>query len=285
MCGVPVHAADDYLSAADPPGLQGRGLRADRGPGRGQEARRQVGGASATWSALVTPGTLTEESLLDARSHNYLAAIAEAQRRAGAAPGSTFRPATSRPSLAAGQLAAELARLAPGEVLVRRPAAGARAAARRARGWRGADAAALGALRLDTAARARCRRLNVAALDGFGDFSRAELGGLGALLDYVEITQAGRAAAAAAAQRARRRPAADRRRDAAQSRAGARAWTGERDGSLLAAIDRTVTGAGARLLASGSAARSPTRPRSSAGSTRCSSSSSGPPCASGCARR
>ena len=46
MCGVPVERADDYLQRLIARGLPGRGLRADRGPGRGQEARRQVGGAA-----------------------------------------------------------------------------------------------------------------------------------------------------------------------------------------------------------------------------------------------
>ena len=45
MCGVPVHAADDYLQRLIAAGPPRRGLRADRGPGRGQEARAEGGGA------------------------------------------------------------------------------------------------------------------------------------------------------------------------------------------------------------------------------------------------
>ena len=49
MCGVPVHAADDYLQKLIAPGLPRRRLRADRGPGRGEEARRASRWCGATW--------------------------------------------------------------------------------------------------------------------------------------------------------------------------------------------------------------------------------------------
>ena len=99
--------------------LQGRRLRADRGSGRGEEARRQIGRPRARSSALVTPGTLTEDALLDARRHNYLAALARGRGADRRSPGSTSRPATSRPAVEPARgLAAALARIAPGEILV-----------------------------------------------------------------------------------------------------------------------------------------------------------------------
>ncbi len=55
MCGVPVHAAEGYLLTPDPQGLSRRGLRADGRPGRGQEARVEIGGARATWCGWSRP--------------------------------------------------------------------------------------------------------------------------------------------------------------------------------------------------------------------------------------
>ncbi|NMA97325.1 MAG: DNA mismatch repair protein MutS, partial [Phyllobacteriaceae bacterium] len=76
MCGVPIHAANDYLNKLirlghrvaiceqmeDPAEAKKRGSKS--------VVRRDV-------VRLVTPGTLTEESLLEARRHNYLAAFAQ----------------------------------------------------------------------------------------------------------------------------------------------------------------------------------------------------------------
>jgi DNA mismatch repair protein MutS len=89
----------------------------------------------------------------------------------------------------------------------------------------------------------------VAALDGFGDFSEAELSAMGLLLDYVELTQAGAAPRLMPPKRnsARAFMAID-----AATRAALeieRSVRGGRDGSLLACVDRTVTAAGGRLLA------------------------------------
>ena len=98
--------------------------------------------------------------------------------------------------------------------------------------------------------RALKERLGVATLDAFGAFSRAELAALSGLLTYVELTQVGRTPLL----RSPRREAADQLLliDAA-TRANlelVRSNQGARAGSLLAAIDRTVTAAGARELAS-----------------------------------
>ena len=90
---------------------------------------------------------------------------------------------------------------------------------------------------------------NVAVLDSFGAFSRAEVAACGALLDYVELTQAGKRPALVPPRRERADgtmeidPATRRNLELVKS------LDGRRDGSLLATIDRTLTGPGARLLA------------------------------------
>src|SRR5690606_9665344 len=90
----------------------------------------------------------------------------------------------------------------------------------------------------------------VSALDGFGAFSRAELGAMGALLDYIELTQVGRMPALSAPRRV---AGTDTMAIDAATRANlelVKTLQGETQGSLLSVIDRTVTGAGARELGS-----------------------------------
>jgi DNA mismatch repair protein MutS len=117
MCGVPVHSHEAYLSRLIRQGFKVAGLRADRGSGRGQEARRQVGGR-ARRGAGDHPGTLTEDALLDARAHNYPRRHRRGAGRAGAGLARSLDRRLCHPALLPSQLAAALARLAPGEVLV-----------------------------------------------------------------------------------------------------------------------------------------------------------------------
>jgi DNA mismatch repair protein MutS len=101
----------------------------------------------------------------------------------------------------------------------------------------------------DNARKRLLQAFNVAALESFGDFSRAEVAACGALLDYVELTQAGKRPALVPPRRERADgtmeidPATRRNLELVKS------LDGRRDGSLLATIDRTLTGPGARLLA------------------------------------
>ena len=251
MCGVPVHAADDYLQKLIRQGFRVAVCEQTEDPAeakkRGSKSvvRRDV-------VRLVTPGTLTEDSLLDARRNNYLMAVA----RAGG--GETY--AVAWVDISTGQfvtaetglptLAADFARLEPGEVIV-------------------ADNIlndpgmsdildALGraltpqpASRFDSSAGEHRlkQHFGVQALDGFGDFSRAEKAACGALLDYVAATQVGNMPAL-------RPPMREARGAAMLIDAATRAnleltktLQGARAGSLLSVIDRTVTGAGARRLA------------------------------------
>ncbi|MCA8930600.1 MAG: DNA mismatch repair protein MutS, partial [Alphaproteobacteria bacterium] len=93
------------------------------------------------------------------------------------------------------------------------------------------------------------RHFDVAALDGFGTFSRAELAAISAAIAYVEKTQI---AARPPLQRPQGETGAATLFIDPATRANlelARTLTGQRQGSLLKAIDRTVTGGGARLIA------------------------------------
>ena len=117
MCGVPVHSHEAYLSRLIRQGFKVAVCEQVEDPA---EAKKR-GAKSVVERAVVrviTPGTLTEDSLLDARSHNYLAAIAEAQGELALAWLDLSTADFGTQPLLASQLAAALARLAPGEVLV-----------------------------------------------------------------------------------------------------------------------------------------------------------------------
>ena len=249
MCGVPVHAADSYLARLVRKGFKvaiGEQVEdAALAKKRGNKAlvRREV-------TRIITPGTLTEESLLDARAHNYLAALGRAGCELALAWLDISTGDFSAARTAPGALDAELARLAPGEILVAE-AVLAESALFEVLGAHKAALTPLPPLRFDSAAaESRLQALyGVASLEGFGAFGRAELAVLGAIVDYVELTQKGRLPSLKPPRRVEEAEtmaidAATRRNlELTQGLGGARA------GSLLAVIDRTLTGAGARLLA------------------------------------
>ncbi|MEM8743018.1 MAG: DNA mismatch repair protein MutS [Pseudomonadota bacterium] len=255
MCGVPVHAADEYLQkliradfrvavceqTEDPAEAKKRGSKA--------VVRREV-------VRLVTPGTITEDALLDARANNYLTAVFRAPGSISQS-GQTFALASL--DISTGEfvlaevgdvdLAGELARLAPGEII-----AGEELAAEdRMRELAEIVGAALTSVPRAYfnslgGERALKEKLGVADISAFGDFSRAELATAAALLTYVDLTQIGRAPLLRAPKHGGGQHAL--MIDAA-TRANlelVRSVHGERRGSLLQAIDRTVTGAGAREL-------------------------------------
>jgi DNA mismatch repair protein MutS len=248
MCGVPVHAAESYLLTLIRKGFRVAVCEQMEDPAeakkRGYKAvvKREV-------VRLVTPGTLTEDTLLDARRHNFLAAWAEIRGEGALAwvdvsTGDLGVAATPRAALGPG-----LARIAPREVLVLETAF-ADPVLMAQIDEAGAVATPLGAASFDSAAaETRLKALfQVAALDSFGAFGRPELAALGALADYIELTQKGRLPLLRPPRR--ETPGGVMRIDAATRRnlELTRSMSGNRDGALLTAIDRTLTGAGARLL-------------------------------------
>ncbi|MDX5366433.1 MAG: DNA mismatch repair protein MutS, partial [Alphaproteobacteria bacterium] len=248
MCGVPVHSHDTYLERLIRKGFKVAVCEQVEDPAEAKKRGSKSVVARAV-QRLVTPGTLTEETLLDARAHNYLAALAKlgAEDAYGLAWADVSTGEFAVTSLTAAALGAELARLSPGELLVPEALAGHETLAQS-----GARLTALPSIRFESAsAEHRLKsHLGVSALDAFGSFTRPELGAMGALLDYVELTQVGRMPAL---MPPRRVAASETMAIDAATRANlelVKTLQGENAGSLLATIDRTVTGAGARELAS-----------------------------------
>ncbi len=249
MCGVPVHSAELYLQRLIRKGFKVAICEQLEDPA---EARKRGSKALVARDVVrvVTPGTLTEDSLLDPRRHNYLAAVARLRRQAAVAwvdmsTGSFFTEACEP-----GELASLLARIEPGEIVVPSGLLEDPAVAAQLEDWRPRLDDTAG-LRFDSLHGERRLRAHfgLATLEGLGDFARAELAAAGALLDYLELTQKGALPRLEPPRRIE--PERVMRIDPATRRnlELVRALSGEREGSLLQAVDRTVTGAGARLLA------------------------------------
>ena len=246
MCGVPVHAAEGYFLTLIRKGFRVAVCEQMESPAeakkRGYKAvvKREV-------VRLVTPGTLTEDSLLNARSHNYLAAYIEIRDEAALAWADISTGAFHVMPMTPARLSPELARLAPGELITTETVETDR---RDVLSDLGVPTTALPRASFDsTAAQARiCALFQVGTLDAFGQFSRPEVAAMGALIDYLELTQKGklpllRTPQAEATERVVQIDAATRR-----NLELTRALSGGRNGSLLSVIDRTVTPGGARLL-------------------------------------
>ncbi len=255
MCGVPIHAADQYLQKLIALGQRVAVCEQVEDPA---EARKRGSKSVVRRNVirLVTPGTLTEEALLSAGRNNYLAAVA--RQRGGTAEGDAFALAwidisTGEFRVAASdraRLSADLARIDAREVLLPNSLL---ADDDLAAVWRSSSAAVtpLSAAFFDsaTASERLTAYFGVASLDGFGAFSRVEIAAAAAALAYVEKTQLGARPPLAAPLR---ESAGDIMLIDAATRTNlelAATLSGERRGSLVGAIDRTVTGGGARLLA------------------------------------
>lgn len=256
MCGVPIHAAESYLHRLIKSGHRVAVCEQTEDPAeakkRGSKSvvRRDV-------VRLVTPGTLTEESLLDAHANNYLTALC----RVAAAKGQdAFEFALASVDISTGEflvglvsntdLNGELIRLRPGEIIVGEKLAGdglVRTVAEQA----GAALTPVPQAYFDAALGERALKaaLGVSDIGGLGDFGRGELAAISGVLKYVEITQIGK-------KPSLRLPKKSGPQTVLVIDGATRinleivsASSGGKQGSLLGAIDRTQTGPGARELA------------------------------------
>ena len=249
MCGVPVHTAETYLARLIRAGFKVAICEQIEDPA---EARKRGGKGPVRRAVVrvVTAGTLIEEGLLDARRHNYLVGLAEAGGEIGLAwldlsTGAFALAPTSEPALPG-----ELARLSPGEILLPERMLTRPALYELLTEWKPVLTPLPNPRFESDAARRRLENFyGVGALDGFGNFGRAEIAAAGALVDYVGLTQHGRTPYLEPPRRVI--PGSVMQIDAATRRNLELVVNsvGERRGSLLAVIDRTVTAAGARLLA------------------------------------
>ena len=253
MCGVPVERSEDYLHRLIAAGHRVAVCEQTEDPAAAR-ARGNKSVVSRAVVRLVTPGTLTEDTLLDARTNNYLLAIARARGSAGSDRiGLAWIDISTSEFIvtecSTGELAATLSRINPNEVIVTDALFGDPDLGPSLR-----ELPAVTPLTRDffdsaTAERRLCDYFAVATMDGLSAMSRLEATAASAAVTYIDRTQVGK-----------RPPLSPPSREAAgttmaidpATRANlelTRTLAGERRGSLLDAIDRTVTSAGSRLLA------------------------------------
>ncbi len=249
MCGVPVHAAEVYL-----PRLIRKGFRVAICEQMEDPAEAKKRGSKSVVRRevvrILTPGTLTEETLLDARRSNFLASLADAQGSMAIAWVEISTGEVGARTVDARSVASALARLDPAELLVPDRLIQAPGLADILREWRNALVPLPGARFDSTNGRKRLEALyGVGTLDAFGAFDRPELAALGAVVDYVELTQKGKLPRLKAPRRQSDGGVLEIDPATRRNLELTRTLSGERQGSLLDVIDRTVTGAGARLLA------------------------------------
>src|SRR5437868_7813108 len=237
MCGVPVHSAESYLARLIKAGHRVAIAEQTESPAEARKARGSKALVDRAIVRLVTPGTLTEETLLESAAANWLAAIGRAGDEWAIAAADISTDRFELVSCGPGELAAELARLSPAEMIADNSVPGVRTSA----GKGGFDSLA--------GERALKTRFGLATLDGLGSPSRAELAAAGGLIAYLDATQKGAGVLLDAPRRIAR--ASHMAIDAASrdSLELTRSITGTVAGSLLGEIDRCQTAGGRRLLA------------------------------------
>ena len=246
MCGVPVHAAEGYLLNLIRKGFRVAVCEQLENP---KEAKKR-GAKSVVRRGvvrLVTPGTLTEDTLLHPRQSNFLAAFAQVRDQSCLAWLDISTGDVRYSPCPVMRLGPELARLAPAEVLISDTAT---PELLEVIADSGASSTPLAQTMFDSAAGVErlANAFGVSTLDGLGDFGRADIAALGALIEYLTATQKGQLPLL-------RQPQCEARGDFVAIDAATRrnleltqTLSGEKSGSLLSVVDRSVTAAGARLL-------------------------------------
>ncbi|MFK7745020.1 MAG: DNA mismatch repair protein MutS [Roseobacter sp.] len=247
MCGVPVHAAEGYLLTLIRKGFRVAVCEQMESPAEAKK-RGSKSVVKRDVVRLVTPGTLTEEALLEARRNNYLTSFAQVRDTHALAWVDISTGAFHVMPLTSLKLGPELARLAPSELIcsesneadLREITDDFRIAL---------TGLARSAFDSTSGEQRICDLFGVETLEAYGNFSRAEMSAMGGIIQYLDITQKGKLPLL-------RPPIKENESRTVQIDAATRrnlelseALSGGRAGSLLAVIDKTVTAGGARLLA------------------------------------
>ena len=246
MCGVPHHASENYLLTLIRKGFRVAVCEQLESPAEAK-ARGSKSVVNRGVVRLVTSGTLTEESLLSARENNYLSAFAILRDESAFAwvdvSTGDFH-VQNCPRISFGPM---LAQLNPAEILISE--SNYENFLEQTKEF-GSTLTSLSPASFDSTSGIKrlCDLFKVNSIDGFGSFSRSEISALGAIIDYLEITQKGKLPAL-------KIPIKENLENFVQIDSSTRrnleltqTLSGSKNGSLLRVIDRTVTGPGARLL-------------------------------------
>ena len=246
MCGVPVHAAEGYLLTLIRKGYRVGVCEQLESPAEAKK-RGYKSIVKRDVVRLVTPGTLTEDSLLNARSHNYLAAFVEVRDQAAIAWVDISTGMFNAMKANQTRLGPELARLSPSELIV--PQALENDLHQLVTEF-GISLTGLSGSSFDSTSGEKrlCDLFGVSTLDAYGNFDRAEIAAMGAIVDYLNITQKGKLPLLQPPQQEQHNKTVQIDAATRRNLELTQALSGGRAGSLLAVIDTTVTAGGARLL-------------------------------------
>ena len=252
MCGVPVHAADDYLQKLIACGYRVAVCEQMEDPA---EARKRGAKSVVRRNVirLVTPGTLTEDKLLDPARGNYLMALSRIKSgkdQEFAIAWIDISTGIFKVSRAhADRLLADIMRIDPQELIVA-DSVFHDEALKPLFNILGRIVTPQAASLFDSnmAERNICDYFKLATLEGLGHYDRAELSAISAAIGYVEKTQINERPPLMRPLREDENASLFIDPSTRNNLELTRTLSGQRDGSLMKAIDRTVTGGGARLL-------------------------------------
>ncbi len=252
MCGVPYHSYEPYLERLIRAGYKVAICEQTETPAQAKARAKAEGRPSSKTLVnrevvrIVTQGTLTEDSLLNARENNYLACISEIAGQFALAWLELSTGQFRTQALPAQDIEAALERIDAREILISNTLLLKLEGLKALQSRLSPQPASL----FDSEnSRKRLKRIfEVGTLEAFGGFNHAEISAAGTLLDYVERTQKGQMPALSPPQQLSSGASLEIDGATRRNLELTRTLNGERKGSLLATIDRTITGAGARLL-------------------------------------
>ena len=255
MCGVPFHSYEPYLAKLIQSGYKVAVCEQQETPEQAK-ARAKAEGKPASKALvnrdvvrIVTGGTLTEDNLLEARENNYLTALTEIGGQYGLAwlefstGGFWVQPVLQK------DLSLAIERINPRELVLSDTLADEEPLQKTVINLREKVTRQANSLFDSQNAQKRLEGLfGVGTLESFGAFSRAEIAAAGALIDYAQRTQKGKVPHLSRPIQLSSGSVMEIDGATRRNLELMRTLSGERKGSLLATVDRTVTGAGARLL-------------------------------------
>tara|TARA_B100000676_G_scaffold287963_1_gene319066 strand:+ start:965 stop:3679 length:2715 start_codon:yes stop_codon:yes gene_type:complete len=250
MCGVPVHASESYLNKLIKNGFRVAVCEQMETP----EDARKRGTKSVVKRAVVrvvTPGTITEDGLLDSKENNYLAALADLRGNMALAWLDITTGSFQTCPVNIGSLMAELGRIEPGELLVSDHLLQNKSTRGKLENWeKSLVSLDKGQFDSEVAKKKLEKTFKIISLDILENFSQSEIAACGALIAYIEITQKGRLPHLQKPRRVLNDTvlgvdfATRRNLELTQT------LSGENKGSLFSVMDHTTTGAGCRMLKS-----------------------------------
>jgi len=263
MCGVPFHAYENYLARLIRQGYTVAMCEQMEAP---EEAKKRGSKSVVARDIvrIVTPGTLTEDTLLDSRQNNFLTALSTAE------PSSKNKndAAIAYIDLSTGEffvrstkietIRADLASIQVGELIVSDAHYEQNTTPDHDKSWPNILSILTDSFPISyqphssfstkRGERDLCERLRVASLDAFGSFTPVQIAAMGAALAYLDLTQAGKVPSLQNPKRQQSGHLMAIDAPTRQSLEIVETQSGSRKGSLIHTVDRTITGAGARLL-------------------------------------